>query len=246
MTPFQHSPGGLSIGMPERMPLVSHRPGDAAGGFPSSSIARDCAFPELRGSTTVYDEDLSNLDEWIRRLKIEYEIFFSGNRKKPPDDLRIRVERLVKRLAETTDMSFSQRFRYNTLISRFYVYRDLWRRNQQDQESAEREGKDQGRYGKSAPGKAKEKSPPPGIQISIGNPETEEEKVQRLYDELLRMKGETPGGTLPVPYKQFAKYISSQIQGIKEKHRCASVLFRIALEEKAVKFTATPDKGPSS
>ena len=58
----------------------------------------------------MYDEDLTNLEEWIRRLKIDYEIFFNGNRKKPPDDLRLRVERLVKRLAESTDMSFSQRF----------------------------------------------------------------------------------------------------------------------------------------
>jgi len=194
----------------------------------------------------VYDEDLSNLEEWIRRLKIEYEIFFNGNRKKPPDDLRTRVERLVKRLAETTDMSASQRFRYNTLISRFYVYRDLWRRNQQDMESAELRGKDPARHGKSALGSAHEEPLPQGIQISIGNPETEGEKVQRLYAALLRMKRGTSGGAPPIPYKQFAKYISSQIQGIKAKHQCAGVLFRIALEEKAVKFTAKPDKGPSS
>ena len=193
----------------------------------------------------MYDEDLSHLEEWIRRLKIEYDIFFNGNRKKPPDDLRGRVERLVKRLAEAADMSFSQRFRYNTLISRFCLYRDLWRRSQQDLESADRHGKDPAGSRKSPTSGMKETSIPRGIQISIGNPETEEEKVQRLYAELLRMKGEAAGGPA-ISYKQFAKYISSQIQGIKEKHHCAGVLFRIALEEDAVKFTAKPDKGPSS
>lgn len=194
----------------------------------------------------MYDEDLTNLEEWIRRLKIDYEIFFNGNRKKPPDDLRLRVERLVKRLAEATDMSFSQRFRYTTLISRFYVYRDLWRRNQQDQESAERHGRGPASSAKtSSPGEQKD-LPSPRVEISIGDPETEEEKVRQLYDELLRMKGGNTGGAPPIPYEQFAKYISSRTQGIKKKYQCASVLFRIALEEDAVKFTAKADKGPSS
>src|SRR5512136_1666302 len=85
----------------------------------------------------MYDEDLKNLEEWIRRLKIEYDIFFVGNRRKPPDELRQRVEKTVKRLAEATDMSLSQRFLYNTLIARFYVYRDHWRRTQQEHESTD-------------------------------------------------------------------------------------------------------------
>ena len=70
----------------------------------------------------------------LRRLKIEYHIFLSGNRKKPPDDLRIRVERLVKKLSESSDMSFSQRFRFSTLVTRYYVYKDLWRREVQNRE----------------------------------------------------------------------------------------------------------------
>lgn len=76
----------------------------------------------------MYDDDLTNLEEWLRRLKIEYHIFFNGNRKQPPEDLKIRVEKLVEKLSECSDLSLTQRFRFNTLIARFYVYRDLWRR----------------------------------------------------------------------------------------------------------------------
>jgi len=122
----------------------------------------------------VYDEDLSNLDEWIRRLKVEYDIFFNGNRKKPPDDLRLRVEKLVKRLSEATDMSSSQRFRYTTLISKFYVHRDLWRRTQQDRESSEG-------YANGLPRAQQELDlpQPPSVrevQVSISAPEREGEK----------------------------------------------------------------------
>jgi hypothetical protein len=184
-----------------------------------------------------YDENLTNLDEWIRRLKVEYAIFFNGNRKKPPDDLRMRVERLVKRLAETSDMSFSDRFRYNTLIARYYVFRDLWRRTQQGLESADE-----------AHEPLTPKQTPPlepqtcvlreEVQVTISDPAAEAAKVRHLYDELLRMRREHAQNAPAVSFEQFANYIAGQIQGIQEKHRCTNVVFRIEREAKAVRFTA--------
>jgi hypothetical protein len=194
----------------------------------------------------VYDEDLKHLEEWIRRLKIEYDIFFIGNRKKPPDDLRMRVEKLVKRLAEVGDMSISQRFLYNTLIARFYVYRDLWRRTQQELESAE------GTAGVPAPTKhttppdQPETSMPRDVQVSISDPEVEAGSVRRLYDELLRMKGGHAKESPDISYQQFAAYIANQMRGIKTKHHCNSVTFRIALEDKTIKFMAKADNSSSS
>jgi hypothetical protein len=191
-----------------------------------------------------YDEDLKNLEDGIRRLKIEYDIFFVGNRKKPPDELRMRVERIVKRLAEVGDMTFSQRFLYNTLLARFYVYRDLWRRTQQEHESAAASVR--------VPAALKHTSSPDAqalpahreIQVSIGDPATEEENVRQLYEGLLRMKGghakELPG----ISYRQFADYIANQTRGIKAKCQCSSVIFRISMEEQNIKFTAKAEKTP--
>ncbi len=186
----------------------------------------------------MYDDDLTNLDEWISRLKIEYHIFFSGNRKKPPDDLRMRVERLVKKLSECSDLSFAQRFRYNTLIARFYVYRDLWRRTLMEKEMG-LESKEE------APptGKASRETPKPtveAIRISISDPKAEEEKIRLLYDALLRIKRKDSAET-PISYPQFAKYISTQARGIRQKYGCSAVAFTIALEEDAIRFTAAAD-----
>jgi hypothetical protein len=191
----------------------------------------------------VYDEDLADLDEWIRRLKIEYDIFFNGNRRKPPDDLRMRVEKMVKRLSEATGMSISQRFRYTTLISRYHVYRDLWRRTQQGRESAEGFS-DASSAPPSGLDLRKEKLPE-GVWVSISDPEAEAEKVLTLYDELLRMRKEHAKDTPVISYQQFADYVASQTKGIKKRCQCASVVFRIALEGKAVKFTAKADNSSS-
>ena len=83
----------------------------------------------------MYEEDLNTLEDLLRRLKVEYDIFFNGNRKRPPDELRGRLEKLIKKLLQSTTMTFSERFQFNTLIARYYLYRDVWRRMMTKQES---------------------------------------------------------------------------------------------------------------
>ena len=186
----------------------------------------------------MYDEDLVNLEEWLRRLKIEYHIFFNGHRKKPPDDLRARLERLVKKLSESSDMSFSQRFRFNTLITRYYVYRDLWRRTLLDREMGA-EMKSEAAARSDISGSVAE-LPSEAIRILISDPKIEKEKVQQLYDALLRIKG-TDSKETPISYRQFAKYIAARTQDMREKHGCSRVAYIIALEEGAIRFTAAAE-----
>jgi hypothetical protein len=186
----------------------------------------------------VYDEDLTNLEDWLRRLKIEYHIFFSGNRRKPPDDLKIRVEKLIKKLSECSDLSYSQRFRFSTLVTRFYVHRDLWRRTLQDREmGAEPKGEALPAVGATP---ASPDHPADTMSISISDPKTEEEKVRRLYDTLVRIKGKRSQEP-PISYRQFAKYIAAQTHGIREKYGCSRVAFTVALEEDAIRFTAAAE-----
>jgi hypothetical protein len=187
----------------------------------------------------MYDEDLTNLEDWIRRLKIEYGIFFAGSRKKPPEDLKMRVERLIKKLSESSNLSYSQRFRFTTLITRFYVYRDLWRRTMMSKEMGA-EIEEPAPKLKSTAHAAK--PPAVGVRVSISDPIKEEEKVRQLYDALLRVKNTESRGT-PISYSQFAKYITLQADSIREKYRCSAVAFTIALEEGAIRFKAAADSG---
>jgi hypothetical protein len=185
----------------------------------------------------MYDDDLTNLEDWVRRLKIEYQIFFAGNRKKPPDDLKMRVEKLIKNLSESSDLTHAQRFRFNTLITRFYVYRDLWRRTMQTKEMGlDREETEL----KAEPSRPAAKPPGGKIRISISDARTEAEKVHQLYDALLSIaKTESKGA--PISYPQFAKYIATQADGIRQKYGCSVVTFTIALEEGAIRFTAAAE-----
>ena len=74
------------------------------------------------------DQQLSKLEEDIRKLKIDFDIFFSGSTKRPPLEARARLESQIKRMSDNRLLTFAQRYQLNTLISRFTSYRELWRR----------------------------------------------------------------------------------------------------------------------
>src|SRR5690349_24730917 len=78
------------------------------------------------------------LEDDIRRLRIEFDIFFNGAAKRPPYDTKGRVETLLKRLGDDRTLTFAQRYRYNSLAARYNAFRDLWRRTMQGRE----EGRD--------------------------------------------------------------------------------------------------------
>jgi hypothetical protein len=88
------------------------------------------------------DEELTLLDSHLRRLKIEYEIYFSNPTKRPPTDVEWKVLSLLRKFSDGGRMSFSQRFRYNEIAQRYAIYSDLWRKKNRIREEGYRRPQD--------------------------------------------------------------------------------------------------------
>jgi len=81
------------------------------------------------------DEDLAQLERDIRQLKIEYDQYFGGGRKRPPNEIEWRIELVVKRYGERGgDMKSGQRFKFNSLTQSYAKYRDMFRKRTQQKE----------------------------------------------------------------------------------------------------------------
>jgi len=74
------------------------------------------------------DQQIGRLEENIRKLKIDFDIYFNGGAKRPPLEARARLESNIKRIADDRSLSYAQRYQFNSLVSRFTSYRELWRR----------------------------------------------------------------------------------------------------------------------
>src|ERR1700752_3686824 len=70
--------------------------------------------PGAPAAMATIDEEMSQLEKDIRQLKIEYDQYFGGGRKRPPTEIEWRIELLIKRYSERGgELKFAQRFRYN-------------------------------------------------------------------------------------------------------------------------------------
>jgi len=84
--------------------------------------------PSRLEEAAAIEKQIGKLEDDIRRLKIEFDIFFNGAVKRPPLEARARLESQIKRLLDNRGLSYGQRYKLNTLVSRFTSYRELWRR----------------------------------------------------------------------------------------------------------------------
>ncbi len=91
-----------------------------------NKLYRSVQFKQDAG--TDVDQQLTRMEDDIRKLKIDFDIFFNGATKRPPLEARARLESYIKRLADNRNLSYAQRYQFNMLVARFTSYRELWRR----------------------------------------------------------------------------------------------------------------------
>jgi hypothetical protein len=208
------------------------------------------------------DEELTVLDSQLRRLKIEYEIYFSNPTKRPPTDIEWKVLSLLRKFSDGNRMSFSQRFRYNEIAQRYAVYSDLWRKKSRIREEGYRRPQDallsvQGVreaehepehkvYGVShaaaaavasaavAATPAAEAKP---FSMQCADARAERDQVQKLYQALTDAKkrsGEAVSGNLD----SFTSFVQKKTEQIRKQYGCEAVEYTVEMQNGAVKLKA--------
>ncbi len=184
------------------------------------------------------DQELGNLEDGIRRLKIEYEIFFNGGSTRMPYDLRWRVESLIKKHGDNGNMTFAQRFRYNTLTAKFHSYSELWRRMIKNKEEGKAALLSSASTEPDRLDPATTGSDRIICQLNCADPEAETEKLENLFKSLVEAKracGEKPE---TVQFQSFKKFLSEKTSKLKSQFKCETVCYIVSIESGKVKFTA--------
>ena len=75
---------------------------------------------------TDIEEDLILLDARLKQLRMEYEQYFLGSRKREPQLLRGEVQKIITYYANVPIRNTGHRFKFNNLRSRFFSFRRHW------------------------------------------------------------------------------------------------------------------------
>ena len=204
------------------------------------------------------DEELNLLDQQLRRLKIEYEIFFNNPAKRPPTDVEWKVLSLIRKFSDGTRMSFSQRFKYNEMAQRYAIQSDLWRKKMRIREEGYRRPADailsvrgvrvdeehepkHPVYGLSHKAQTAGVEAPPAagqpFSVQCSGAAAEREQVESLYKALSEAKqksGEKVSGNLD----SFAAFVKKKTSEIRKQHGCDTVVYSIETNGGQVKLKA--------
>ncbi len=206
------------------------------------------------------DEELTLLETQLRRLKIEYEVYFSNPTKKPPTDVEWKVLSMLRKFSDGGRMSFQQRFRYNEMAQRYAIYSDLWRKKGRIREEGYRRPQDallsvQGvrpteehepahrpAYGLSHAAAAAGAGTAPGandgpLTIQCSDARAEHDQVEKLYNALTEAKkkaGESVTGNM----ESFASFVQKKTDQIRKQHGCQSVEYTVEMQDGQVRLKA--------
>jgi hypothetical protein len=200
-------------------------------------------------------EDLSQLETSIRQLQIEWEKFFAGMEKKAPLELKGRVEALVRKYANAEIRNNGDRFRYQSLTSRYASFAELWAKRMRARE----EGRPAGLHGTRAPHITPLPVPPAagatpagtatpaaaraaaGNEYRVRHPETDAAAVRDLYQQFLEARRST-GETAAVNFEGFQRLITQQASRILAEKGAKAVDFRLETKDGKVSLKAKPVK----
>lgn len=198
------------------------------------------------------DEDLTTLDDYVRRLKVEYDVYFGGGAKKPPGELEWRVKNLFKKFSDGTNLNFSQRFRFNTIQQRYALMSALWGQKLRIKEEGYRRPQDaalgiQGlrseeeHEAEAALGhpEGQRQSPDGPFSIDFADVDAEPQKVETLFtafSEARKEAGEKTPGTLD----SFKKFVRQKTTDIRKQYGCTAVEYSVELKNGQAKLKAKP------
>jgi hypothetical protein len=198
-------------------------------------------------------EDLEWFEKSIRQLQIEWDKFFGGVEKKPPTDLKAKVEIVLRRYAGTEMRNNTERFRYQTLTARYNTFNELWQKRLRALE----EGRVMGMHGARAAAPSHMPPPPeptPAVRAAvraarppaadgfrIENPQGDTVQVRALYRQFVDERKKV-GETAAVSYDNFERLISTQATKILTEKGAAAVDFRIENKDGKVSLKAKPVK----
>ncbi len=191
------------------------------------------------------DEELNLLDDAVRRLKVEYDVYFGGGSKKPPTDTEWRVQSIIKRYGDSQKLNHAQRFRYNTIVQKYSVYSDLWRQKMKIKEEGYRRPQDamlgiQGlRHEQEvAATKAMEASAEAQpFRITCSGAE-DKDAVRSLFDVMMAARRQAGQPADGASFDSFMRFVLKKTAQIRKDYGCHAVEYSVDMKDGQVKLKA--------
>jgi hypothetical protein len=190
----------------------------------------------VRHQQDEIDEELDELDHNLKRLRVEYDQYFLGILKRPPEVLQGRVQKLIVKYANAKLRKTHHKFRFNQLNSKFQIHRQQWGRTMRQIENGTYKGHlfraklHERERGISDETPNPQKAPPPQERPGA---------IDKLFDAFTAARKRAGDHSAAPDRTKLAELVKKQTAALKQKHPGAKVKFRVAIEGNKAKLVAS-------
>jgi hypothetical protein len=225
-------------------------------------ISRRMAAVDKTPGSLPLEEELKSLDTEIRRLKVQYDLYFAGNSPRPPTDQHNALGRAMRKLQGVEFRNMADRFLYNNVVNKFNTFQELWNKMMRAKEEgarvhplalraakraaqAESGGSAEPRAPAPAEPRAGGRTTPPAAAAAaarawrVPTKGGDDAVVRRLYEGFMEAR-QASGDKRPLPYESFAREVGRQTTALHAKGDCESVEFKIYSHDNKVTLKVRP------
>lgn len=182
---------------------------------------------------TEFDDQMHHLETEIRRLETEYHMFFAGRLKRPPFETKNRVAAMMKRHDQSFIRNTGDRFRFESLQSRYQKFLELVERQMNNRELGRPILGVNQRVTTTAPAPDDQARPDANV-VSFARGAASEDKVKQLFEQLADAKKKV--GEQPVAIDRLAALVKAQVDKFSSEGKAVS--FKITTKDGKVTLTA--------
>jgi hypothetical protein len=201
------------------------------------------------------EDDLRRIDHEIRKLKIEFDLYFIGANPKPPLDHRDSIDKELKKHQGTSMKNLGDRFLYNSIVNKFNAYQELWSKTMRVKEEGARVHPLAARHaqqsailetgGTNGPvtgavhaGRQRRRVSEPD-SWRVPTDRADQGAVRELYDSFIAAKSRVGDSRRP-SFDAFAREIARHAATLKGRSDCDAIDFKIYCKDNKVSLKAKP------
>ncbi len=198
-----------------------------------------------------FEEDLAEMEMLLRKLRSEYNQYFAGALKRPPNFTEIAFNKLVHKYVGDQLKKSADRFRYFNVVARYNSMRELWYKKMRQMDNVVMYGRKGGlhAYLKEALKESREakervlKAHPEDFKFSVmtKDPHNEQATMKSLHDNYNKAS-QLVGANKTISQEKLTKILSKRANDIKKKHGADVVEFTVTIKDGKPIITAKGKK----
>ncbi len=180
-------------------------------------------------------ETLAKLERDIENLKRDYEQYFMGITRLPPEREHTRIQGLIRKYRNIYNPNTMVKFKLETMVAKFQSYSRYWNRIMREIE--------EGRYKRDV-FKANMRSTSSSAAASPSQSSSKDSEIDqhidKLYKDYMTARTECNQSTKGMSKEKLKQSIQKNMPELKQKYQGKNIEFRVVVENGKAKLKALP------